>query len=57
MSVDVDLSIEKEHLLSEKKINSLKTDKIFLKTAQHCSTERIETIFGVFGVTIIACGN
>ena len=57
MSVDVDLGIEKEHLLSEKKINSLKTEKTFLKTAQYCSTVRVETIFGVFGVNIIACGN
>ena len=47
MSVDADLGIEKVHLLSEKKINSLKTEKIFLKTAQYCSTVRVETISGV----------
>ena len=34
MSVDADFSIEKVHLLSEKKkINSLKSEKNFLKTA------------------------
>ena len=29
MSVDANLSIEKVHLLSEKKINSLKTERFF----------------------------
>ena len=51
MSVDANLGVQKVHLLLEKTTNYLKTEKIFLKTAQYCSTARVETIFGVLCVS------
>ena len=41
---------KKYRTLLEKGTKSLKIETMFLNTAQHCSTARVETIFGVLCV-------